>query len=439
MRKTNLVLALAVCVSGISPLLANEVEQQTKQNVEGITQQGQEDNTSQSDQENNVAQAEVKQTLTNTNVDWTQPGMKLTDWQYEDVKGNKLLSKYIGRQSDVVYVPAYFKEDTPFARTLLKGSILEGTTIKKLIIVNFPGSKDSAEYVEFGDVSKHSSTYRQALQIPDNSIVSSIEFIGGSGNIDFEGSEARAQKNDFIDLKGINADSIGLYGNVVKVNGRVSSVSTDLKYAEYINAESINVRSGAKRANPNPLYMQSGIISYWPSNLRDDSIDLENHYQLNQLLDGMGIKSTMQLKLDANGGNGGVIIRQPIFFFKSLTKEQQNQIYESEQDLDACIRIAFLENPTYYPTLEGRTFLGWEKQPTNTRTIVDAFNQTYLAKWSDPAPEPTVTPTQPQQQQPVVENKPIASVNTANRTTAITLATVALSGCVGLITLRRFK
>lgn len=437
MKKTSLVLALVVSISGISPLLANEVEQQTKQNVEGIIQQGQEANTSQIDQENNGAQPEAKQTLTNTNVDWTQPGMKLSDWQYEDVKGNKLLSKYIGRQSDGVYVPAYFKEDTPFARTILKGSILEGTTIKKLTIINFPGSKDSAEYVEFGDVSKHSSTYIQALQIPDNSIVSSIEFIGGSGNIDFEGSEIRAQNNDFIDLKGINADSIGLYGNVVKVNGRVSSVSTDLKYAEYINASSINVRSGAKRVNPNPLYMQSEIISYWPSNLRDDSITLENHYQLNQLLDVMGIKSTMQLKLDANGGTGGVVIQQPIFFLNSLTKEQQNQIYDSEQDLDACIRIAFLENPTYFPTLEGRTFLGWEKQPTNTREVADAFNQTYLAKWSDPAPVPTVTPTQPQQ--PVVKSKPTTSVNTANSTTAITLATVALAGCVGLITLRRFK
>lgn len=437
MKKTSLVLALAASISGVSPLLANEVEQQKKQNVEGIIQQGQEDNTSQNDQENNGAQPEAKQTPTNTNVDWTQPGMKLSDWQYED-EGHIHLTKYIGRQTDEVYVPAYFKEYiTPFARTILKGSILEGTTIKKLIIVNFAGSKDSAEYVEFGDVSKHSSTYIQALQIPDNSIVSSIEFKGGSGNIDFEGSEIRAQNNDFIDLKGINADSIGLYGNVVKVNGRVSSVSTDLKYAEYINASSINVRSGAKRANPNPLYMQSEMISYWPSNLRDDSIDIVNHYQLNQLLDGMGIKSTMQLKLDANGGNGGVVIRQPIFFLNSLTKEQQNQIYDSEQDLDACIRIAFLENPTYFPTLEGRTFLGWEKQPTNTRAIEDAFNQTYLAKWSDLVSVPTVTPTQPQQ--PVVKSKPTASVNTANSTTAITLATVALAGCVGLITVRRFK
>lgn len=440
MKKTSLVLALVVSISGVSPLLANEVKQQTKQNVEGDIQQGQEDNTSQTDQENNGAQPETKQTPTNTNVDWTQPGMKLSDWQYEDVKGNKLLSKYIGRQSDEVYVPAYFKEDTPFARTILKGSILEGTTIKKLTIVNFPGSKDSAEHVEFADVSKHSSIGTEALQIPDNSIVSSIEFIGGTGNMDFEGSEIRAQNNDFIDLKGVDASHIGIYGNVVKVNGNglLSTVSTDLKYAEFINAKAINVvKSGAKRANPNPLYMQSKIISYWPSNLRDDSITLENHYQLNQLLDGMGIKSTMQLKLDANGGNGGVIIRQPIFFLNSLTKEQQNQIYDSEQDLDACIRIAFLENPTYFPTLEGRTFLGWEKQPTNTREVAYAFNQTYLAKWSDPVPVPTVTPTQPQL--PVTENKPTSSVNTANSATAITLATVALAGCVGLITLRRFK
>lgn len=442
MKKTSLVLALVVSISGISPLLANEVEQQTKQNVEGIIQQGQEDNTSQIDQENNGAQPEAKQTLTNTNVDWTQPGMKLSDWQYED-EGNIHLTKYIGPQSDEVYVPAYFKEYiTPFARTIVKGSILEGTTIKKLKIVNFPGSKDSAEHVEFADVSKHSSIGTEALQIPDNSIISSIEFIGGTGNMDFEGSEIRAQNNDFIDLKGVDASHIGIYGNVVKVNGNglLSTVSTDLKYAEFINAKAINVvKSGAKRANPNPLYMQSKIISYWPSNLRDDSITLENHYQLNQLLDGMGIKSTMQLKLDANGGNGGVIIRQPIFFLNSLTKEQQNQIYDSEQDLDACIRIAFLENPTYFPTLEGRTFLGWEKQPTNTREVADAFNQTYLAKWSDPAPLPTVTPIQTQSQQTVVDSKPTASVNTANRTTAITLATVALAGCVGLITLRRFK
>ena len=116
---------------------------------------------------------------------------------------------------------------------------------------------------------------------------------------------------------------------------------------------------------------------------------------------------------------------------------QQNQIYKNKDNAEICVKIAFLENPTYYPTLEGRTFLGWEKQPTNAREVVDAFNQTYLAKWSDPAPVPTITPTQPQQ--PVVESKPTTSVNTANKTTAITLATVALVGCVGLITLRRFK
>ena len=436
MKKTSLVLALAVSMSGISPLLANEVEQQTKQNVEGIIQQGQEDNTSQTDQENNGAQPETKQTPTNTKIDWTKPGMQLSDWEYQDNGPyNITLSKYIGRATDTVYVPAYFKIDTPYPVTVLKGSVLEGATIKNLKIVNFQGK---SRYLEFGDVSKHTAIDIQTLQIPDNSIVNSIEFIGGSGIINFEGSEVRAQKYDFVHVSGINATIMGLFGNVVKVNEYVESVYTDLKYVEYINAFGVNVvKSDGKRISSNPLYMQAEHVSYWTSNSSTGRVDFENHYQLNQLLDGMGIKSAMQLKLDANGGNGGVVIKQPVFFVDSLTNEQKNQIYQNKDNAEICVNIAFLENPTYYPTLEGRTFLGWEKQPTNTRTIADAFNQIYLAKWSDPMPVPTVTPTQPQQ--PVVENKPTASVNTANRTTALTLVTVALAGCVGLITLRRFK
>ena len=436
MKKTSLVLALAVGISGVSPLLANEVKQQTNQNIEGITQQVKEENTLQSTQENNGAQPETKQTPTNTNIDWTKPGMQLSDWEYQDNDPyNITLSKYIGRATDTVYVPAYFKIDTPYPVTVLKGSVLEGATIKNLKIVNFQGK---SRYLEFGDVPKHTAVDIQTLQIPDNSIVNSIEFIGGSGIINFEGSEVRAQKNDFIDVSGIDATIMGLFGNVVKVKEYVDSVYTDLKYVEYINAGGIAiVKSEGKRINSNPLYMQAIGVGYITSDSPAERVNFKNHYQLNQLLDGMGIKSTMQLKLDANGGNGGVVIQQPVFFVHYLTDEQEKQIYQNKDNAEFCVKIAFLENPTYYPTLEGRTFLGWEKQPTNTRTIADAFNQTYLAKWSDPAPEPTVTPTQPQQ--PVVENKPIASVNTANSTTATTLATVALVGCVGLITLRRFK
>ncbi len=438
MKKTSLVLALAV-ISGVSALLDNEVKQQTNQNIEGITQQVKEENTLQSTQENNGAQPETKQTPTNTNIDWTKPGMQLSDWEYQDNGPYDItLSKYIGRATDTVYVPAYFKKDIPYPVTVLKGSVLEGSTIRNLKIVNFKGSTNSVGYLQFGDAGEHSTLYVSTLEIPDNSIVSSIEFIGGSGNINFEGSEVRAQKNDFIEVSGINATNMGLFGNVVKVNEYVNSVYTDLKYVEYINAGGIAiVKSDGKRINSNPLYMQANEVTYSAGYSLAETILFENHYQLNQLLDGMGIKSTMQLKLDANGGNGGVVIQQPVFFTHSLTDEQKIQIYQNKDNPEICVNIAFLENPTYYPTLEGRTFLGWEKQPTNTRTIEDAFNQTYLAKWSDPAPVPTVTPTQPQQ--PVVENKPTASVNTANSTTATTLATVALVGCVGLITLRRFK
>ena len=429
MRKTSIVLALAASISGISPFLADGIEQQTNQNVEVIDQQIQEGN----------AQPETKETPTNTNIDWTKPGMQLSDWEYQENGAyNITLSKYIGQPTDTIYVPAYFKKDTPYPVTVLKGSVLEGSTIKNLKIVNFQGWTNSGRYVQFGDVPKHTVVDIQTLQIPDNSIVNSIEFIGGSGIINFEGSEVRAQKNDFIDVSGIDATIMGLFGNVVKVNEYVDSVYTDLKYVEYINAGGIGVvKSNGKRINSNPLYMQAKGVSYITSNSPAERVGFKNHYQLNQLLDGMGIKSTMQLKLDANGGNGGVVIQQPVFFVHSLTDEQKNQIYKNKDNAEICVKIAFLENPTYYPTLEGRTFLGWEKQPTNAREVVDAFNQTYLAKWSDPAPVPTITPTQPQQ--PVVESKPTTSVNTANKTTAITLATVALVGCVGLITLRRFK
>ena len=429
MKKTSLVLALAASISGISPFLADGIEQQTNQNVEVIDQQIQKGN----------AQPETKETPTNNNIDWTKPGMQLSDWEYQENGAyNITLSKYIGQSTDTIYVPAFFKKDTPYPVTVLKGSVLEGSTIKNLKIVNFQGSTHSGSEVQFGDVSKHSPIDIQTLQIPDNSIVSSIEFIGGSGNINFEGSEIRAQNNDFIDVQGIDASIMGLFGNVVKVNEYVDSVYTDLKYVEYINAGGIGVvKSDGKRINSNLLYMQAGRVTYSIGNSPAETVQIKNHYQLNQLLDGMGIKSAMQLKLDANGGKGGVVIQQPVFFVDSLTDEQESQIYQNKDNAEICVKIAFLENPTYYPTLEGRTFLGWEKQPTNTKEVADAFNQTYLAKWSDPVPVPTVTPTQPQQ--PVVENKPTASVNTANRTTAITLVTVALAGCVGLITLRRFK
>lgn len=429
MKKTSLVLALSVSISGISPFLADGIEQQTNQNVEEIDQQIQKGN----------AQPETKETPTNNNIDWTKPGMQLSDWEYQENGAyNITLSKYIGQSTDTIYVPAFFKKDTPYPVTVLKGSVLEGSTIKNLKIVNFQGSTHSGSEVQFGDVSKHNPIDIQTLQIPDNSIVSSIEFIGGSGNINFEGSEIRAQNNDFIDVQGIDASIMGLFGNVVKVNEYVDSVYTDLKYVEYINAGGIGVvKSDGKRINSNLLYMQAGRVTYSTGNSPAETVQIKNHYQLNQLLDGMGIKSAMQLKLDANGGKGGVVIQQPVFFVDSLTDEQESQIYQNKDNAEICVKIAFLENPTYYPTLEGRTFLGWEKQPTNTKEVADAFNQTYLAKWSDPVPVPTVTPTQPQQ--PVVENKPTASVNTANRTTAITLVTVALAGCVGLITLRRFK
>ena len=285
--------------------------------------------------------------------------------------------------------------------TVLKGSVLEGTTIKNLKIVNFKGSANSVGYLQFGDAGEHSTLQLGTLEIPDNSIVSSIEFIGGSGSINFEGSEVRAQKNDFIEVSGIDATDgttiMGLFGNVVKVNEHVNSVYTDLKYVEYINAGGICVvKSDGKRINSNPLYMQANEVTYNVDYSLAGTVRLENHNQLNQLLDGMGIKSAIQLKLDANGGNGGVVIHQPVFFTHSLTDEQKNQFYQNKDNAEICVKIAFLENPTYYPTLEGRTFLGWEKQPTNTRAIADVFNQTYLAKWSDPVPVPTVTPTQPQ-------------------------------------------
>lgn len=435
MKKTNLVLALAVSISGISPLLANEVEQQINRNVEVIDQQDQE----------YKAQTEAPQTPTNTNVDWTLPGMQLSDWEYEYTDDIFVtLKKYIGKPTDTVYVPANFeyKPDSAFRPgTIFSGSALEGSVIKDLKIINLPG--DSMDYVRFMDQMPEGFDNPQgfawALKIPDNSIVKSIEFINGSHyNIVFNGSEARAKNSDFVSIKGYGSGlGIGLFGNVNRTDGHIQGVTTDLKFVEYIDCYAVTISSsGTKRINPNPLYLQAGLVNFYDSSIKKYR-DINNHCQLNQLLDGMGIKSTMQLKLDANGGNGGVVIQQPVFFDKSLTDEQRKQLYQNKQDLDACIRIAFLENPTYYPTLEGRTFLGWEKQPTNTRTIVDAFNQTYLAKWSDPAPVPTVTPTQPQQ--PVVESKTTTSVNTANRTTAITLATVALVGCVGLITLRRFK
>ena len=365
MKKTSLVLALAASISGISPFLADGIEQQTNQNVEVIDQQIQKGN----------AQPETKETPTNNNIDWTKPGMQLSDWEYQENGAyNITLSKYIGQSTDTIYVPAFFKKDTPYPVTVLKGSVLEGSTIKNLKIVNFQGSTHSGSEVQFGDVSKHSPIDIQTLQIPDNSIVSSIEFIGGSGNINFEGSEIRAQNNDFIDVQGIDASIMGLFGNVVKVNEYVDSVYTDLKYVEYINAGGIGVvKSDGKRINSNLLYMQAGRVTYSTGNSPAETVQIKNHYQLNQLLDGMGIKSAMQLKLDANGGKGGVVIQQPVFFVDSLTDEQESQIYQNKDNAEICVKIAFLENPTYYPTLEGRTFLGWEKQPTNTKEVADAF------------------------------------------------------------------
>lgn len=435
MKKTNLVLALAVSISGVSPFLADEIEQQTNQNVVRIAQPDQE----------NKAQSEATQTPTNTNVDWTLPGMQLSDWEYEYTDDIFVtLKKYIGKPTDTVYVPANFEYKLGSAfrpGTIFSGSALEGSIIKDLKIINLPG--EDMDYVRFMDQMPEGydnpEGYAWALKIPDNSIVKSIEFVNGSHyNIVFNGSEARAKNRDFVSIKGYNSGlSIGLFGNVNRTDGHIDGVTTDLKFVEYIDCNGVTISSsGTKRINPNPLYLQADIVNFYDSSMKKWR-DISNHYQLNQLLDGMVIKSTMQLKLDANGGNGGVVIQQPVFFVDSLTDEQQKLIHDNKHDLDACIRIAFLENPTYYPTLEGRSFLGWEKQPTNTRAVAEAFNQTYLAKWSDPAPVPTVTPTQPQQ--PVVESKPTTSVNTANRTTAIALATVALIGCVGLITLRRFK
>lgn len=443
MKKTSLVLALAVSISGITPLLANEVEQQTNKNVEGIIQQDQEDNVSQSVQDNNDAQPETKQTPTDTNIDWTLPGMQLSDWEYEYTDELYVtLKKYIGKPTDTVYVPANFEKKPGSAfrpGTIFSGSALEGSVIKNLKIINLPG--DSMDYVRFVDQMPNNYIKdegdRWALKIPDNSVVKNIEFVNGSHyNIIFNGSEVRAKNNDFVSIEGYDSYAIGLFGNVSKIDRHISGVITDLKYVEYIDCYGIEINGLEKRINPNPLYLQANFVNCYDNSMKKFR-NITNHNQLNQLLDGIGVKSEMQLKLDANGGNGGVVIQQPVFFVDSLTEEQQKQFYQNEQDLDACIRIAFLENPTYYPILEGRTFLGWEKQPTNTRTIADAFNQTYLAKWSDSAPVPTVTPTQPQQ--PVAENKSTPSVNTANSTTAITLATVALAGCVGLITLRRFK
>ena len=440
MKKTNLVLVLAVSISGVSPLLANEVEQQRKQNVEGNIQQGQE----------NETQLEATQTPSNYDVDWTLPGMQLSDWEYEVTDSiNVTLKKYIGKPTDTVYVPSVLMpldseiDGGKFRySTIFSGIVLEDTTIENLKIMNLPEDEVN-KYVmfddEFPDGYVNAQNYGGSLKIPDNSVVKNIEFINGNHfNLIFNGSEERAIKNDFTSIKGYDSNAIGLYGNVNKLDNFIPTVTTDLKYVEYIDCGGIYVNgSGTKRINPNPLYLQArNEVSYYDSSTKKYH-DITNHYQLNQLLDGMGIKSTMKLKLDANGGNGGVIIQQPVFFVSSLTEEQQKQLYQNKQDLDACIRIAFLENPTYYPTLEGRTFLGWEKQSTNTRAVADTFNQTYLAKWSDPTPVPTVTPTQPQQ--PVAENKSTPSVNTANSTTAITLATVALAGCVGLITVRRFK
>lgn len=435
MKKTSLALALAVSISGVSPLLANEVEQQINRNVEVIDQQDQE----------YKAQTEDTQTPTNTNVDWTLPGMQLSDWEYEFTDDIFVtLKKYIGKPTDTVYVPANFEIRPGSAfrpGTIFSGSTLEGSVIKDLKIINLPG--DSMDYVRFMDQMPEDYVNvvgdAWALKIPDNSIVKTIEFVNGTHyNIIFNGSETRAKNSDFVNIKGYDSDlDIGLFGNVNRTDGHIHGVTTDLKFVEYIDCDGVTISSSVmKRINPNPLYLKADLLNFYDSSMNKWR-DISNHYQLNQLLDGMGIKSTMQLKLDAYGGNGGVVIQQPVFFVDSLTDEQQKQLWQNKQDLDACIRIAFLENPTYYPTLEGRTFLGWEKQPTNKRAIEDAFNQTYLAKWSDPAPVPTVTPTQ--SQLPVAENKPAESVNTANSTTAITLATVALVGCIGLITLRRFK
>ena len=449
MKKTSLLLALAVSLSGVSPFLANEVQQQTKQYVEEISQQDQ-GNKSQSVQENSDALPETKQTPPSYNIDWSLPGMQLSDWEYEYTDRIYVtLKKYIGKPTDTVYVPANF-ESNPGSGfrpgTIFSGNALENSTIKNLKIINLPGY--SMSFVRFMDQKPdnfidNSPTWREwwVLKIPDNSVVKNIEFVNGNVTQDshfgtmFNGSEVRAKNNDFVSIEGYDSDYIGLYGNVTKVDKHISGVFTDLKYVEYIDCNVIEINGLEKRINQNPLYLQANQVNCYDNSKKYHEII--NHYQLNQLLDGMGIKSTTQLKLDANGGSGGVVIQQPVFFVNSLTDERRKQLYQNKHDLDACIRIAFLENPTYYPTLEGRTFLGWEKQPTIKRAVADAFNQTYLAKWSDPVPVPTVTPTQPQQ--PVVESKPTASVNTANRTTAITLATVVLAGCVGLITVRRFK